>query len=144
MENQASSQSTRPALIWGIVLTLLLTGFIGLAALSKDSGPENSTGSYSEAELPEVKDGKQAAVITVNNTSYSPSTTVLRKGVPAEITFLGQGGGCSTAIVSRDFWDGVIFVEKGDKKVVSFTPNESGRFKYTCTMGMYTGWIDVV
>lgn len=131
------------AILVGGILLLVVIGNGGAGGVL-GSDANSPSGNYTEADLPPVVDGVQKVAVTVNNTSYSPKTTVLKQGVPTELTFLGQGYGCSTAIVSRNFWNGVLFVDYGGQETVKFTPEKTGKFKYACTMGMYTGWIEVI
>lgn len=142
MANQENSSGNSTTLAVIVVAVVMVGAFF---IFSRGGGDNNtSVQGVSDTPLSQVVDGKQKVAVTVSSSSYSPRTVKVKKDVPVELTFLGQGYGCATAIVSRDFWSGVKYVEKGQQEVVSFTPTKTGKFKYTCTMGMYTGWIEVV
>jgi plastocyanin domain-containing protein len=136
--------NTTSIAVYIIIVVIILFGGVILFGGNSSKQEISKSGSYTEADLAPVVDGVQKAAITVNTSSYSPGVTVLKAGVPAEITFMGQGYGCSTAVVSRDFWDGAVYVNKGDQKIVTFTPEKTGTYKYACTMGMYTGYFEII
>lgn len=138
-ENKSNNLSTIAVIVIAVVM---VGGFLMFSAMRGDQGGSDVQGT--SAPLAQVVDGKQKAAVTVGSSGYSPRTITLKRDVPVELTFLGQGYGCATAVVSRDFWDGIKEVGKGETVAVNFTPTKTGKFKYTCTMGMYTGWIEVV
>jgi plastocyanin domain-containing protein len=91
-----------------------------------------------------IVDGKQILNIAVQDRGYNPSVVTVKAGTPVELTFSGKSYGCAGAIVSKDFWSGIKMVDFGKSEVISFTPQQTGRFKYSCSMGMYVGYINVV
>lgn len=143
MASQETNPNGNPTLAV-VVIAVIMIGAFFLFTGGDDGNTAKAVQGASDIPLAQVVDGKQQVAITVNSGSYSPRTVKVKKGVPVELTFFGQGYGCAAAIVSRDFWSGVKYVAKGQQEVVNFTPSKTGRFKYTCTMGMYTGWIEVV
>jgi thiol-disulfide isomerase/thioredoxin len=96
----------------------------------------------SETEL-RVTEGRaariQKAAIVVNGEGYEPSNIRLRRGVPAELTFIRKvEQTCGTEIVIPEY--GVNRPLPLNVPVtVTFTPNRSGRFKFTCGMDMFRG-----
>lgn len=85
----------------------------------------------------------QKAIIRVNAEGYQPVRINLRRGVPARLTFIRKvTEGCGAEIV--------IPAYKINRPLplnvpvtVSFTPTKSGRFKLTCGMDMFRGWLVV-
>lgn len=84
----------------------------------------------------------QTALITVQG-GYSPQTIVLKKGVPATLTFLRTDrSACFDEVVLPDFG------KKADLPVdtpydISITPGAAGKFQYSCGMHMFFGDIIV-
>lgn len=103
-------------------------------------------GAYSQlpAAASLISDGIQRAKLTAVDMGYLEKEIVLRQGIPAELTIFGQTFGCANAVVARDFWPGAILVQKGRVETVTFTPEKTGVFRGSCTMGMYTFKIRVI
>ena len=80
-------------------------------------------------------------VITVKvGTTYSPNIIRLKAGIPAEITF-GQGGGCTSQVVSRDL--GFSADLSAGPHVVRLAAPKKGTYAFSCGMGMVLGQIVV-
>ena len=120
-----------------IAITVIGGGLLIIASNSASTPP-------SAGVAAEIVDGKQIAKVAVKDGGYNPSVLTVKVGTPVELTFTGESYGCSSAIVSKDFWSGIKFVNYGKQEVVSFTPQTTGRFKYACSMGMYVGYINVI
>jgi uncharacterized protein len=114
-----------------------LTDFTPSLLASSDSGEV--------ADLPKIVNGKQVVKTEAGAYAYTPSTFKVRAGVPVrwEITDVGTSG-CTNAIISRDLFEGEIPLTPGKVSVKEFTPQEPGRYKYSCWMGMVSGVIEVV
>jgi plastocyanin domain-containing protein len=89
-----------------------------------------------------VKNGNQKATVVVNG-GYSPSTVVLKKGIPATIDFEMHD---STACLSH-----VVFEKLGvnqdltKQKVttIEIPTDQAGEFNYACGMDMFHGKVVV-
>lgn len=80
--------------------------------------------------------------ITVEG-GYTPSTIVLKKGKPVEITFLRKdNSSCLEEVVLSDFKIRQ-FLPLNKKVTVTITPAKTGEFPFSCGMGMYHGKIVV-
>jgi thiol-disulfide isomerase/thioredoxin len=81
----------------------------------------------------------QRATILVNAQGYQPESVRLRNGIPAQLTFIRKvEQTCGREIVIPDY--GINRPLPLDTPViVAFKPNKSGRFKFTCGMGMFRG-----
>jgi cytochrome c biogenesis protein CcmG/thiol:disulfide interchange protein DsbE len=81
----------------------------------------------------------QRATILVNAEGYQPASVILRRGVPARLTFIRKvAEGCGTEIVIPSY--GINRpLPLNVPVVVSFTPTRSGRIKLTCGMRMFRG-----
>lgn len=91
-----------------------------------------------------VADGVQKVVIQVENRGYNPKYVKVSKGVPVELTLSSQDTySCALAFVFKEY--GIsTFLESTDRQVFTFTPTKSGKFTYTCSMGMYSGVMEVI
>lgn len=84
---------------------------------------------------------RQRAFINVTTSGYEPSSLKLRRGRRADLTFVRKvEKTCGTRIVIPAY--GIDRELPLNVPVtVSFTPNRSGRFKFTCGMNMFRGSI---
>lgn len=93
--------------------------------------------------LPEVN-GQQQVVINILNRGYQPSYVKVKAGVPVTLTLQSNGVySCALAFVLKEF-NINTFLESTDRKTFSFTPQKPGKYTYTCSMGMYSGTLEVV
>jgi len=90
-----------------------------------------------------VKPKTQSVRVVINEQGYSPGSFRLRKGVPARVTFLRTTDKtCGTEIAIPAY--GINRSLPLDQSVsVSFTPNRTGEFGFTCGMNMMHGKIIV-
>ena len=86
--------------------------------------------------------GAQEVAITVKG-GYTPAVIRAKEGTPLRLVFDRQEtSSCSEEIVIGDF--GIRkFLPAFQKTVVELTPNRSGRFDFTCGMGMLHGTLVV-
>jgi thiol-disulfide isomerase/thioredoxin len=85
----------------------------------------------------------QRATIKVTGAGYEPSSVTLRRGKPAELTFVRT--------IERTCGREIVIPGYGIKQSlplnvpvsVTFTPRQSGRFKFTCGMDMFRGTLVV-
>jgi sulfite exporter TauE/SafE/plastocyanin len=93
--------------------------------------------------LPEVN-GEQQVVINILNRGYQPSYVKVKAGVPVKLTLQSNGVySCALAFVLKEF-NINTFLESTDRKTFSFTPQKPGKYTYTCSMGMYSGTLEVI
>lgn len=81
----------------------------------------------------------QTARVRINETGYSRTSIVLRRGVPTRLTFLRQTDAtCAKEIVIPEY--GINRELPLNAAVaVTFTPKRSGEFGFTCGMNMMRG-----
>jgi sulfite exporter TauE/SafE len=91
-----------------------------------------------------VDQGIQRVTIDVLSGGYSPSRFTVQKGIPVEITLQSNGVySCAVAFTFREF--GIdAFLKPTDAKTFTITPTSTGNFTYSCSMGMYTGVMEVI
>jgi uncharacterized protein len=88
--------------------------------------------------------GIQKVEINIGNHGYTPNYFTVKMGVPVELKLKTNGAySCANAFTMRAF---NIFtqLEAKDEKTYTFTPTQKGRFTFACSMGMYTGVMEVI
>lgn len=90
------------------------------------------------------KDGKQFVTIDIKNSGYSPTYIRVKKGVPVQLLLRSNKAySCALQFTLRAF--GIReSLDATDERTVTFTPTQTGRFTYTCSMGMYSGILEVI
>lgn len=91
-----------------------------------------------------IVDGVQQVNIEVLNTSYQPSLVTVQQGIPVKLTLRSNDVySCALSFVLKEF--GIqTFLEPTDEQSFEFTPEKTGEFTFTCSMGMYTGTLRVI
>ncbi|MCX6719493.1 MAG: sulfite exporter TauE/SafE family protein [Candidatus Staskawiczbacteria bacterium] len=95
--------------------------------------------------LPPVINGKQLIKMVALASSDSPNYFKVKSGVPVrwEIT-ADSSRGCNSAVVANGLFEGQIALPAGQVSVKEFTPQKAGRYRFSCTMGMVSGTIEVI
>jgi sulfite exporter TauE/SafE len=92
----------------------------------------------------ELANGVQEATINVLPTSYSPDYIQLTAGVPAKLNLVtGNGLGCTAAFTIPQLGVRKI-LQPSSTATVEFTPQNKGKITWTCSMGMYSGVIEII
>lgn len=107
-----------------------LAGRAPMAAVAQGAG---ATGGQSGAPV-----GTQEVVIAVKG-GYEPRAVRVKAGQPVRLIFDRQEtSGCSEEVVFADF--GIRkFLPAHQQTVVELTPEQPGRYEFTCGMGMLRG-----
>lgn len=88
--------------------------------------------------------GVQQLVIDAKNTSFSPSRLEAQAGIPAMLTLRTNGTtGCTRSFVIPSLGIQEVLPETGETPI-DLGELEAGTLRFTCSMGMYRGEIDVV
>lgn len=86
----------------------------------------------------------QVMKMTVDSYGYTPDEFTVKAGVPVRWEIDGtNAGGCASVLQARDFGLRAMIAGKSDN-VFEFTPNKPGRYLFSCSMGMYRGYIKVI
>lgn len=86
----------------------------------------------------------QQVTIDVKRNGYSPNRIRVKAGVPVQLTLVTNNTyTCASSFVLRAF---NIQMQLGptDRKSVVFTPEKKGQYAFTCSMGMYSGVLEVI
>jgi len=130
--------------LFNISTQMNVLGFTSLDNIFTNAGQSQSA-SVSQENLPSIVNGKQVVKMNASASGYNPNYIKVRSGVPVrwEITDTGTSG-CTNAIISRSLFSGQIDLIPGQVSVKEFTPEKTGKYKFSCWMGMVTGMIEVV
>ncbi len=86
----------------------------------------------------------QRLTINVTNSGYSPNVVVVESGKPVELTLVtNETYSCAVAFTFKAF--GIsTFLKPTGSETFTFTPTQKGSYTFTCSMGMYTGTMQVI
>lgn len=88
-------------------------------------------------------DGVQTLLIEARDTSFSPKLTRAKAGVPTVLTVRTNGTqGCTRGFIVPSSNIQRVLPETGDTRI-ELGSLEAGTLRYTCSMGMYRGAIEV-
>lgn len=140
-----------------VVLGIIMVGRgmvlsdITLPALTKTTGAvaakpaETANNSEPKKEVlsGEIVDGVLKITSNLNYRGY-PNITV-QKGTPVEFNIQADSrmlNSCNNRLIIPEY--GLQVALKPGDNIIEFTPTESGKFRYSCWMGMVTGRINVI
>ncbi len=101
---------------------------------------EPATGSL---ELAPLENGIQVIRLTQDERGYHPAELpTLRSGVPARLIIDSQNSyTCAASLVIPEY--GIKRQLEPGENIIDFTPTESGRLPFSCSMGMFRGTLTV-
>lgn len=98
-------------------------------------------------EVPVSAEGIQEVVLVVSRSGYTPIHFAVKSGIPVRLTFrqLGYVPGGNELFVR---WGAgketyLILASPSDKKVLDFTPEEPGEYRFSCPHDWYEGVMTV-
>lgn len=92
----------------------------------------------------QVKNNRQQVLMNITNNGYSPRSFTVKKGIPVDLILLTKDTySCAASFVFPEF-NIKVNLSPNDQQTVSFTPTRVGKYSYSCSMGMYTGVMEVV
>ncbi len=99
---------------------------------------------FSESEVVEVVDGVQKVTIEIFPNGYSPKYFKVKQNTLVEMTVENRATyTCAADFTFREF--GIReFIGVSDAKIFTFTPTQKGKFTFSCSMGMYSGVMEVI
>jgi copper chaperone CopZ/plastocyanin len=102
----------------------------------------NQSTEKSSVNLAAATNDVQTVKLSVQGSNYYPNPIRVKKGIPVQLVAdINNMSGCSRNIVIPEF--GVRKVVSTTDNVIEFTPDKSGTFNFSCSMGMYLGQIVV-
>ena len=105
---------------------------------------EGEESSKIEASAGKMKQGKQEVTITVNNNGYETNVTQLKVNIPVKLTLETRNTrSCARAFVIPSLNISKVLPESGET-MIEFTPTKKGRLTFSCSMGMYSGYWEII
>lgn len=91
-----------------------------------------------------IINGTQNVTIDILSNGYNPKYLRVKKGIPVNLTLKSNNVySCALSFTMKAF--GIKeFLQVTDQKTISFTPEKAGKYPFTCSMGMYTGTLEVI
>ena len=113
---------------------------LGYNLISTASVPTSS-----QNNLPQIVNGRQILKMTATAGGYTPNFLRVKAGIPVswQITSSGNAG-CAGALVARSFFSDIAYLTPNSTFTKEFIPTTPGTYRFSCSMGMYTGTIEVV
>ena len=91
-----------------------------------------------------VVGGYQDITVNILNQGYSPNRLRVKAGTPVKMTLRSEDAyTCASDFVFPAF-NLRARLGANDTKVLTFTPEKKGRYTFTCSMGMYSGTLEVI
>lgn len=108
------------------------------SALTSTTSPANNANSLQDT------DGVQRRTIQVLNRGYQPQRIQVQQNQPVELTLVSnETYSCALDFVLPAF--GIrTMLRATDTQTFTFIPTQKGRYTYSCSMGMYTGTLEVI
>ena len=124
------------------ILLLIYTIFnvragLNLIDFKTNNSPQANVSSDDTAETQVIR-------MEANAQGYSPNYFKVKAGAPVRWEIYDSGtSGCTNAVISRNLFSDEIRLEKGKTAIKVFTPQKSGKYRFSCWMGMVSGVIEV-
>lgn len=91
-----------------------------------------------------LENGKQVITINVKSNGYSASATTLKLNVPVKLILKSNDVfSCARAFTIPAYNISKLLPANGTE-IIEFTPTKLGRLTFTCSMGMYSGYFEVI
>ncbi len=104
------------------------------------TSPLTTEANTSSQSIPAAKmiDGKQIVEMKVEGYSYTPSQFTVRQGIPVEWRIFNAGAAGCGQVINVPSLGITEFMPENETKVITFTPDKTGKIPFNCTMGMMT------
>lgn len=125
-------------------LILVLVAALTLAGCTQHSDKSRTEAGKSGPAVARMEGDRQVVTVVVNDAGYTPATIQLKAGVPARIVFRQETGSeCLSHVKIDDLGVPATKLPLNEETAIEFTPDQSGRFTFTCGMEMAKGTIIV-
>ncbi len=105
---------------------------------------EKSTNAMTQGASVQTVGGVQKITINISSTGYAPRAFKVKAGTPVELTLKSKNAfSCASSFTLSAF--GISdFLQPTDTKVHTFIPTKKGLYTFACSMGMYSGTMEVI
>jgi len=90
------------------------------------------------------ENGVQKVLIIAKNEGYSPTKVRVKAGVPVELTVQTKDAYTCASYFSFKAFNIKMQLGPNESQTATFTPTKPGSYQFTCSMGMYTGIMEVL
>lgn len=99
---------------------------------------------FFSAERFDSKPISNQVTININNSGYSPKYFRVKVNQPITLTLVSQNvRSCALSFVFKAF-NIRAMLQPNDQQTFTFTPTKTGSYTYSCSMGMYSGIMEVI
>ncbi len=99
---------------------------------------------FFSAERFEANPVNNQITINISNSGYSPKYFQVKLNQPVRLTLVSKNvRSCALAFVFKSFGIRTI-LKPTDEQTFTFTPTKTGSYLYSCSMGMYSGTMEVI
>jgi len=82
--------------------------------------------------------------INISNSGYSPRYFKVKVNQPVQLTLISKNvHSCALSFIFKDFNIRTL-MKPNDTQTFTFTPTKVGNFTFSCSMGMYSGTMEVI
>lgn len=106
-------------------------------------GPKNIT-PQNTAITAKLEEGYQTQIINIASSGYSPNYITVKSGIPVRLYIEAKDAYNCAAAFRIPSLKIAKNIKPGTSEMVEFTPQKTGRIIFTCSMGMYSGIIEVI
>lgn len=132
-----------------VVIAALIIAIMGIISINSGQilrGSVHTLQNYWAVMTNQTEAAKTGSVvnIAVTNSGYRADVNTLKVGVPVKLVLTTNNvRGCAKAFTIPDLNYFKVLPQTGTT-TVQITPTKLGRLTYTCSMGMYSGYFNVV
>lgn len=123
--------------VFAVLTVVIFLGFLVAFSSNSSNGNVNAntppTGQYQEISIKATGAG-----------TYDKPYLTVKKGIPVKLNFTAtKDSGCGKMLLLRDFR--VQLLSTNEQTVTAyFTPQQTGKFEYSCSMRMFRGTLEVI
>lgn len=102
------------------------------------------SGQIAGASTVPIKNGSQQVTIDITPEGYQPDYIRVKKGIPVKLTLTTKENyTCANYFIFNEF-NISARMQPSETRVFNFIPQKTGRFSFSCSMGMYGGVMEVI
>src|SRR3990167_5526969 len=114
-------------------------------SLKAATSATNGAAKTDDKGLPAMVNGVQVIKMEASSQGYKPNYFKVRAGAPVRWEIADTGtSGCTNAVLARGLFSGQVDLTPGTTSIKEFTVTKSGKYKFSCWMGMISGVIEAV
>ena len=132
--------------IAGVLVIFIALSNLNAALVLADSPYtyQNFVFAFKETFLPSNQVTNNQLTITATSYGYSPREFTVKNNQPVSVTINSKNNrSCARAFSIPSLGISKLLPENGSENI-TFTPTSTGRLAFSCSMGMYTGTINIV